>query len=124
MSKSGLPKYDIKTSSKSVRKYPNVIWFPRSKTDPREMREVLKLAKELQDLQKDHCFNDNILGEYMAKRGSINVVGMQGEEYIKAYKGKSTGDVSYITNARMLMRFFRFLGYVARVGQAISPEGR
>ena len=54
----------------------------------------------------------------MAQIGSINVVGMQGKEYIKTYEGKSTGDVSYITNARMLMRVFRFLGLVKRVESA------
>lgn len=121
-----IPDLKIKTSQKSTRKYPNVIWFPRSKTDPREIREVLKLAKEVQNSNPEKYFNDKLLGEYMAKKGSINVVGLQGEEYIKSYEGKSTGDKSYITNARMLMRFFRFLGYVSRIELAkyvITPVG-
>lgn len=108
-------RYAIKTSKKSVRKYPKVIWFPRSKTDPREIREVLKVALAVQDKNRDQTFNDKTLGEIMAKIGSINVLGLKGEKYIAAYKGKSIGDVSYITNARMLMRLFRFLGFVTRV---------
>ncbi len=104
----------IKTSKKSVRKYPKVIWFPRSKTDPREIREVLKIALIVQNESSDQTFNDRTLGEKMAKIGSINVLGLKGDKYIAAYKGKSIGDVSYITNARMLMRLFRFLGLVTR----------
>ena len=107
-------KYSIKTNSKSARKYPNVIWFPRSKTDPREVREVLKLAKVVQDSNPENFFNDKLLGEHMAKIGSINVVGLVGEQYIESYSKKSTGDVSYITNARMLIRLFRFLGLATR----------
>lgn len=110
--------YAITTSKGSVRKYPNVMWFPRSKTDPQEIREVLKLALKVQKDNPENYFNDKLLGEYMAKIGSINVVGMQGNEYIDSYQGKSTGDVSYITNARMLMRVFRFLGLVARQAKA------
>jgi len=104
----------IKTSVSSSRKYRNVMWFPRSKTDPHEIREVLKLALKVQEDNPDKYFNDRLLGEHMAKIGSINVVGMQGREYIKSYEGKSIGDKSYVTNARMLMRFFRFLGLVTR----------
>lgn len=110
-------KYKIRTSEKSVRKYPRVIWFPRSKTDPREIREVLKVASTVQNKGKNQTFNDKTLGEAMAKIGSINVLGLKGEKYIAAYKGKSIGDVSYITNARMLMRLFRFLGLVTRVNK-------
>jgi len=108
-------KHKIKTSLKSARKYPNVIWFPRSKTDPREIREVLKQALKTQETNPDGFFNDKLLGKYMAKKGSINVVGLDGEKYIDSYNGKSIGDVSYITNARMLMRLFRFLGLVTRI---------
>ncbi len=108
----------VKTSLSSSRKYPNVMWFPRSKTDPQEIREVLKLALKVQEDNPEKYFNDRLLGEYMVKIGSINVVGMQGQEYIEAYRGKSTGDVSYITNARMLMRVFRFLGLVTRIDKA------
>ena len=108
-------KFVVKTSKKSVRKYPKVIWFPRSKTDPREIREVLKIAQTVQTESNDQTFNDKTLGEKMAKIGSINVLGLKGDKYIAAYKGKSIGDVSYITNARMLMRLFRFLGLVTRV---------
>lgn len=114
MSKRGEIKYAIKTSNKSVRKYPNVIWFPRSKTDPREIREVLKLALHTQKENPEGFFNDKLLGEKMAQIGSINVVGLDGGKYIDSYDGKSIGDVSYITNARMLMRLFRFLGFVTR----------
>lgn len=106
--------FAIKTSKKSVRKYPRVIWFPRSKTDPREIREVLKIALIVQNESSDQTFNDRTLGEKMAKIGSINVLGLRGDKYIAAYEGKSIGDVSYITNARMLMRLFRFLGLVTR----------
>lgn len=108
----------VKTSTSSARKYPNVMWFPRSKTDPQEIREVLKQALKVQEKNPEGYFNDKLLGEYMAQIGSINVVGMRGAEYIKAYQGKSTGDVSYITNARMLMRFFRFLGLATRINKA------
>ena len=117
----------VKTSTSSARKYPNVMWFPRSKTDPQEIREVLKIALKVQAENPDGYFNDKLLGEYMAQIGSINVVGMKGKEYIEAYRGKSTGDISYITNARMLMRFFRFLGLVTRVSKAryqITEVGR
>ena len=109
--------YQIKTSKKSSRKYPNVIWFPRSKTDPREIREVLKTAFIVQRQSKNQTFSDKTLGETMASGGSINVLGLDGKKYIEAYKGKSIGDVSYITNARMLMRLFRFLGFVTRVSK-------
>jgi len=108
----------ISTSKGSSRKYPNVIWFPRSKTDLQEIREVLKLALQVQNENPDSYFNDKILGEKMARIGSINVVGKLGDEYVKSYKGKNTGDVSYITNARMLMRLFRFLGLVTRLSPA------
>lgn len=120
-------KLSVKVSSSSTRKYPNVMWFPRSKTDPQEIREVLKLAIKVQESNPENFFNDKLLGEYMVKIGSINVVGMQGEEYIEAYQGKSTGDVSYITNARMLMRVFRFFGLVTRIDKAkyrITDIGR
>lgn len=106
--------YQIETSKKSARKYPNVIWFPRSKTDPREIREVLKVALIAQKENPENYFNDKILGVKMARIGSINVIGLGGDEYIESYQGKSIGDVSYITNARMLMRLFRFLGLVTR----------
>lgn len=106
--------YAIKMSKGSVRKYPNVIWFPRSKTDPREIRGVLKLALKTQEENPGGFFNDKLLGEQMAQIGSINVVGLDGKKYIDSYEGKSIGDVSYITNARMLIRLFRFLGFVTR----------
>src|SRR3989344_9253589 len=115
MKKLGGNIYQIETSKKSARKYPNVIWFPRSKTDPREIREVLKLALMAQEANPEGFFNDKILGEKMARIGSINVLGLGGDKYIESYEGKSTGNVSYITNARMLMRLFRFLGLVTRV---------
>lgn len=108
----------VAVSKGSSRKYPNVIWFPRSKTDLQEIREVLKLALQVQKENPDDFFNDKILGEKMARIGSINVVGKLGDDYVKSYKGKSTGDVSYITNARMLMRLFRFLGLVTRLSPA------
>lgn len=107
-------KYQIETSTKSSRKYPDVVWFPRSKTDPREIREVLKLALTAQESNPGKFFNDKILGEMMARVGSINVIGLGGNEYIDHYEGKSTANISYITNARMLMRLFRFLGFVTR----------
>lgn len=109
--------YKIQTSAGSVRKYPNVIWFPRSKTDPREIREVLKLALKTQEENSEGFFNDKLLGVKMARIGSISVVGLNGEEYIESYKAKGTGDVSFITNARMLMRLFRFLGLVTRISK-------
>jgi hypothetical protein len=111
------PQYQIRTSKGSARKYPQVMWFPRSKTDPREIREVLKVAFMVQKKNSADTFNDKTLGETMAKIGSINVLGLDGEKYIEAYKGKSTGNISYITNARMLMRLFRFLGFVTRVNK-------
>ena len=109
--------FKLKSSKKSTRKYPNVIWFPRSKTDPREIREVLKLALLAQEANPSGFFNDKILGEKMARIGSINVIGLSGEEYIEQYEGKNTANVSYITNARMLMRLFRFLGFVTRLSK-------
>lgn len=109
--------YSIETSKHTTRKYPNVIWFPRSKTDPREIREVLKLALKTQGENPEGFFNDKMLGEKMALIGSINVVGYGGAKYIDSYKGKNTADVSYITNARMLIRLFRFLGFVTRLGK-------
>lgn len=115
MSDKNKPKYRIETSKGSVRKYPNVIWFPRSKTDPREIREVLKVALQVQEETPDKFFNDKTLGVKMAKMGSINVIGLEGDDYVNSYSGKSIGDVSYITNARMLMRLFRFLGLVTRI---------
>lgn len=116
--------YALKTSARSVRKYPNVIWFPRSKTDPREIREVLKLALKTQTENREGFFNDKLLGIKMAQIGSISVVGLDGEAYVESYKNKSTGDVSFITNARMLMRLFRFLGFVRRLekGQYIVTD--
>jgi hypothetical protein len=116
--------FQIYTSKESSRKYPDVIWFPRSKTDPREIREVLKLALITQEENPDKYFNDKTLGEKMATVGSINIVGLKGKEYIESYSGKSIGDVSYITNARMLMRLFRFLGFVSRInkGQYVLTE--
>lgn len=107
-------KYSIEVSKGSVRKYPNTIWFPRSKTDPREIREVLKIAAKTQDESPGGYFNDKLLGVKMAQIGSISVVGLDGDKYIESYKNKSTGNVSFITNARMLMRLFRFLGLVTR----------
>jgi hypothetical protein len=106
--------YQIEVSKGSVRKYPNVIWFPRSKTDPREIREVLKVALQVQEENPEKFFSDKTLGVKMARMGSINVIGFEGNDYIESYSGKSIGDVSYITNARMLMRLFRFLGLVTR----------
>jgi len=127
MPKKTTNKFAIKTSKGSVRKYPNVIWFPRSKTDPREIREVLKLAFKTQKENPEGFFNDKLLGEQMAKIGSISVVGLDGKKYIDSYEGKSIGDVSYITNARMLMRLFRFLGFVTRTEKGkyvLTDHGR
>lgn len=102
----------------STRKYPNVMWFPRSKTDLREFREVLKIASLVQEENVPPFFNDKLLGKKMAEIGLINRVGMLPKEYIESYKKKSTGDVSYITNARMLMRLFRFFGWVRKVDKS------
>ena len=127
MKKLGGNIYQIETSKKSARKYPNVIWFPRSKTDPREIREVLKLALMAQEANPEGFFNDKILGEKMARIGSINVLGLGGDKYIESYEGKSTGNFSYIKNARMLMRLFRFLGLVTRLNKGryvITELGR
>lgn len=107
--------YKVKTSTNSSRKYPNVMWFPRSKTDPQEIREVLKIAKIVQEENPEGFFNDKTLGLRMASIGSINVVGKIGTKYIESYEGKSIGDVSFITNARMIMRLLRFLGLVTRL---------
>jgi hypothetical protein len=103
-------------TKESTRKYPQVMWFPRSKTDMREFREVLKLTRIVQEENPQNFFNDKLLGEKMAKIGLINRVGMSPEDYIESYKDKTTGDVSYITNARMLMRIFRFLGWIRKKG--------
>lgn len=120
-------KYSVTTSAKTSRKYPHVIWFPRSKTDPQEIREVLKQALEVQNNNPENFFNDKILGQHMATVGSINVVGMQGAEYVEAYQDKSIGNNSYITNARMLMRLFRFFGLVTRIDKGkyiVTPAGK
>lgn len=109
--------HKLKVSKGSVRKYPNVIWFPRSKTDPREIREVLKVALQVQEENPDKFFSDKTLGVKMARMGSINVIGLEGNDYVESYEGKSIGDISYITNARMLMRLFRFLGLVTRLNK-------
>lgn len=109
------------------RKYPNVMWFPRSKTDLREWREVLKVAAQVQEASEDKIFTDISLGEAMARSGSINVVDAAGEEYIQKFKDEGTANKSYVTNARMLMRVFRFLGWVTIVpdrGYRLTDRGK
>jgi hypothetical protein len=106
--------YVVQTSNGSTRKYPNVMWFPRSKTDPQEIREVLKIALNVQEASDESFFTDRTLGLEMVRVGMVNVVGMSPDEYIAAYKDKDIGDQSYVTNARMLMRVLRFYGLVTR----------
>ncbi len=109
-----MQKYIVQTANSTSRKYPNVMWFPRSKTDPQEIREVLKIALLVQETSEEKFFTDRSLGLEMVKRGMVNVVGMSPEEYIAAYKDMDIGDQSYVTNARMLMRVLRFYGLVTR----------
>jgi len=92
------------------RKLKEYTWIPKSKTYLREYREFLKVCKEVQD-EKGY-FNDKLVGKLMVKKKAIVDRDSTPESYIKKYKEKSIGNQSYVSNARMMIRICRWLGWM------------
>ncbi len=94
------------------RKLNKYIWIPKSKTDLREYREFLKICDSLE--KRDGFFNDKTIGEEMVSLRAIVDRDNTASSYIEKYKDKKVGDQSYVSNARMLIRIFRWLGFITK----------
>jgi len=107
------------------RKLNEYIWIPKSKTYLREYREFLKICYDVQ--KRDGSFNDRTVGEEMVKRRAIVDRDNTIESYIKKYKVQTIGNQSYVSNARMMIRICRWLGWMT-IGNAkaifiLTPYG-
>jgi ferredoxin len=111
MSKSRRKK-KIKLTGYTGKKHLNYIWIPKSKSDLKEYRDMLKLCKILQD--QNGFFNDKTLGLLQVEKGAIFDGSLDVKDYIKKYKRKSIGNQSFVSNARMSMRMSRFFGWITR----------
>ena len=94
------------------RKLNNYIWIPKSKTDLREFREIIKICHTLQ--QRDGYFSDITLGQEMVSLRAIVDRDNTADSYIEKYQGKSIGNQSYTSNARMMLRILRWLGLATK----------
>ncbi|MFA7049658.1 MAG: hypothetical protein WC164_00890 [Patescibacteria group bacterium] len=94
------------------RKLNKYIWIPKSKTDLREYREFIKICNILE--KNDGFFNDKTIGAEMVKLRAIVDRDNTAISYIEKYKDKKIGDQSYVSNARMLIRIFRWLGFISK----------
>lgn len=102
----------VKASGYSGKKHINYIWIPKSKSDLKEYRDTLKLCGMLQ--HQDGFFNDKSLGLLQVEKGAIFDGSLDVKDYIKKYKGKTIGNQSFVSNARMSMRMCRFFGWITR----------
>lgn len=94
------------------RKLEQYVWIPKSKTYLREYREFLKICYKIQE--KDGFFNDRNVGEEMVNCRAIVDRDSTKESYIKKYETKSIGNQSYVSNARMMIRISRWLGWITK----------
>jgi ferredoxin-like protein FixX len=94
------------------RKLNQYIWIPKSKTYLREYREFLKICGVLEE--SNGYFNDKTIGQEMVKLRAIVDRDNTADSYIEKYEGKKIGDQSYVSNARMLIRIFRWLGFISK----------
>ncbi|MFA5015526.1 MAG: 4Fe-4S binding protein [Actinomycetota bacterium] len=102
----------VKSTGYTGKKHLNYIWIPKSKSDLKEYRDTLKLCKILQD--QNGFFNDKTLGLLQVEKGAIFDGSLDVKDYIKKYEGKSIGNQSFVSNARMSMRMSRFFGWITR----------
>lgn len=94
------------------RKLNSYVWIPKSKTDLREFREIIKICYSLE--QKTGYFSDKTLGAEMVSLRAIVDRDNTADSYIEKYQGKSIGNQSYTSNARMMLRILRWLGLVTK----------
>lgn len=94
------------------KKHKNCIWIPKSKTNLKEFRNILKLANEIES--KEGYFNDKLLGVSMVEAGGIFDGSLTSKEYLDKYESKKTQNQSHVANARMIIRMYRFFGWVSR----------
>lgn len=92
------------------RKLVEYTWIPKSKTYLREYREFLKICYDVE--KRDGFFNDRTVGEEMVKRRAIVDRDNTSDSYIEKYETKTIGDQSYVSNARMMIRICRWLGWM------------
>ncbi len=92
------------------RKLDEYIWIPKSKTYLREYREFLKICYDIQ--KRGGSFNDRTVGEEMVKRRAIVDRDNTAETYIEKYGSQTIGNQSYVSNARMMIRICRWLGWM------------
>lgn len=92
------------------RKLDEYTWIPKSKTYLREYREFLKICYDVQ--KRDGFFNDRTVGEEMVNRRAIVDRDNTAETYIEKYGSKTIGNQSYVSNARMMIRICRWLGWM------------
>ncbi len=108
------------------RKLLNYVWIPKSKTDLREYREFLKICNDVEG--SSGYFNDRTIGEAMVARRAIVDRDSTSESYITKYSGKTIGDQSYVSNARMLIRICRWLGWITKTEEdakfILTPYGK
>ena len=99
-----------KTEGYTGRKLVEYTWIPKSKTYLREYREFLKICYEVE--KRDGFFNDRTVGEEMVKRRAIVDRDNTADSYIEKYETKTIGNQSYVSNARMMIRICRWLGWM------------
>jgi ferredoxin len=92
------------------RKLVEYTWIPKSKTYLREYREFLKICYDVE--KRDGFFNDRTVGEEMVKRRAIVDRDNTADSYMEKYETKTIGDQSYVSNARMMIRICRWLGWM------------
>ncbi len=110
------------------RKLNKYTWIPKSKTDLREYREVLKICHTIEN--ENGYFSDKSLGKKMVELRAIVDRDNSAKSYVKKYDDKKIADQSYVSNARMLIRIFRWLGFVSKDYDSnengkfyLTPEG-
>jgi len=107
------------------RKLDEYTWIPKSKTYLREYREFLKICYDVQ--KRDGSFNDRTVGAEMVKRRAIVDRDNTAESYIEKYDSQTIGNQSYVSNARMMIRICRWLGWMtigdAKATFVLTPYG-
>lgn len=94
------------------RKLSEYTWIPKSKTYLREYREFLKICLSVE--QKNKYFNDVLVGKEMVKIRAIVDRDNTADSYIEKYNDKTIGNQSYVSNARMMIRICRWLGWITK----------
>lgn len=111
-----LNRWKISGRGKTANK--DIIWFPKPRTELTDMRNMLKIAFEKQQENKNKnlgdYFEENELSIDLAAMGSITRPGVSTSRTVTDYQNEQTANKPHVSSFRMSNRIYRLLGLVTR----------